>query len=81
VEKRNVFGRGEFEAEKVTFSQFGTSDEAKYKYAGGVYIGEGKVVAIPYMASQPLLIDLGPGFRSSTPLNEQALLSAWFNKF
>jgi len=44
-------------------------------------LGYGKVVAIPYNATQPMLIDLGPGFRPAEPLTEAALLSAWFNNY
>ena len=66
-----------------TFSTTTFGSNGLSGFSGGVYIGDGNVVAIPFTdyATRPLLIDLGPGFSSSTPLNEQALLSAWFNKF
>ena len=52
-----VFGNGVFIAAQVTITRIGETDSASSKYEGGVAVGGGKVVAIPYSSTQPALID------------------------
>lgn len=51
------------------------------KFSSGVYIGKGKIVAIPSDETQPVLVDLGSEYHGNPELTETQLLSAWFNKY
>jgi len=53
-----------------------------YKYIGGAFAGNGKILAARGLnAGGHLLIDLGAGYRTNNQISEQAMLSAWLNKY